>query len=158
MLKFDFNFLASNYMTTEVLLEDEDIVIHGEVPLEEDERDAGDVPVRLLEEFVIYDLNSLEAVPLERLLKVADPRCPPFSASGLVKPWIEKDTDDEEDSDYEDNRGCMFADHQWDRLSLSQIREFSVHSPSRRGRLDGYIAPRYLILCTDQLFHQENVY
>jgi len=126
-------------MTTEVFLENEDIVIEGETPLDDDEIDEGEIPVRLLEDYVIYDIDSHEAVPLSRLLEVPYSRSE-FSASGVVKPWTEEDSDDESgDSENEDNRSRMSVDPQWNRLSLSQIFEFSVHSPSsRKGKLDGY--------------------
>jgi DNA (cytosine-5)-methyltransferase 1 len=143
---------ASNYMTTEVILENEDIVIEGETPLDDNERDEGEVPVRLLEDFIIYDINYLEAVPISRLLEVPSSRHA-FSASGLVKPWVEEESGDEsEDSENEDDRGRMSVDLQWDRLSLSQICEFSVHSPSRKGKLDGYAAPIHLIHHPDLFF------
>jgi hypothetical protein len=142
-------------------MEDEDIVIHGETPLDDDERDEGEIPVRLLEEFVVYDMNSLEAVPLASLLKVPHSKCV-LSASGLVKPWIEEDSEDEddsEDSENEDDRSRMSVDPQWDRFSLSQIREFSVHSPSgRNGKLDVYVAPVCPTHYPDQWSHQEIIY
>jgi DNA (cytosine-5)-methyltransferase 1 len=129
-------------LTTEVILENEDIVIEGETPLDDEERVEGEIPVRLLEDFVIYDINSLEAVPLASLLKISHSDCA-FSASGLVKPWAEADSDGEnesEDSEDEDDQGRMSVNPQWDRLSLSQICEFSVHSPnSRKGKLDQYV-------------------
>jgi hypothetical protein len=133
--------IASDYLTTEVLLEDENIIIHGETPFGDDERDSDNIPIRLLEDVVIYDLNSLEAVPLARLLKIQDSKHA-FSASGLVKPWIEEDSDDEGDSEDTENEADRFSvEPQWDRLSLSRIREFSVHSPSsNQGRLDEYVA------------------
>jgi DNA (cytosine-5)-methyltransferase 1 len=132
-------FSASNYMTTEVFLENEDIVIEGETPLDDDERDEGEVPVRLLEDFIIYDINSHEAVPLSSLLEIPYSRSA-FSASGVAKAWIEEDSDDESDDlENEDDRSRMSVDSQWNRLSLSQICEFSVHSPSsKKGKLDGY--------------------
>jgi len=126
-------------MTTEVFLESEDIVIEGETPLDDDERDEGEIPVRLLEDFVVYDMKSHEAVPLSTLLEIPYSSSA-FSASGVAKAWIEEDSDDEsEDSENEDDRSRMSVDIQWNRLSLSQICEFSVHSPSsRKGKLDGY--------------------
>lgn len=127
-------------------MEDEDIFIQGENPLDDDEKDAGDIPVRLLEDYVIYDMNSLEAVPLASLLNTSRSKCP-FSASGLVKPWIEEDSDDSDDSedtDSEDDRGRISVEPQWDRFSLSEIREFAVHSPGNsKGKLDEYVA-RYI--------------
>lgn len=145
-------------MTTEVILENEDIVIEGETPLDDDERDEGEIPVRLLEDFVIYDINSLEAVPISSLLEIPSSRHA-FSASGLVKPWVEEDSEDESgDSESDDDRGRMSVDPQWNRLSLSQICDFSVHSPSsKKGKLDGYFAPIYPTHHPD-FYYQENLY
>lgn len=127
-------------------MEDEDTIIQGETPFDDDEKDEGDLPVRLLEDFVIYDTDSMEAVPLASLLSISCLKCP-FSASGLVKPWIEEgsdDSDDTDDTENEDGRGRIFVEPQGDRLSLSLIREFSVHSPSNcKGKLDECVARKF---------------
>ena len=122
-----------NYIVEEdIVVEDEDTVIHGETPLDDDERDAGDIPVRRLDDFVIYDIESYEVVPLARLLEVPF-SSRKFSASGLVKSWIEPDSD----SDSGDDFGGIFFDPKCEKYSLSRIREFSIHSPGDyKGGLD----------------------
>lgn len=124
-------------------MEDEHTVIQGETPLDDDEREAGDIPVRLLDDFLIYDVESLEAVPLAILMELQySPR--KFSASGLVKPWIEQDSDDEEDdeedSDTEDCKSKIQLQPVWERLNLNLIIEFSIYSPgNRKGELDKFV-------------------
>lgn len=129
-------------------MEDEDTIIQGENPLDDDEKDEGDLPVRLLEEFVIYDINSREAVPLASLLNISRSKHA-FSASGLVKPWIEEDSDDSDDSDdseNDDDRDRISVERQWERLSLSLIRELSVHNPGKsKGKLDECVARNFFL-------------
>lgn len=124
-------------MEEDNVVEDEDTVIHGETPLDHDERDAGDIPVRRLDDFVIYDIESYEVVPLARLLEVSF-SSRKFSASGLVKSWIEPDSEEESDTDSDsgDDFGGIF-DPKCEKYSLSRIREFSIHSPGDyKGGLD----------------------
>ncbi len=128
-------------MEEDIVVEDEDTVIHGETPLDDDERDAGDIPVRRLDDFVIYDIESYEAVPLACLLEVSF-SSRKFSASGFVKPWIEQDSEDESDSDSDsgDEFGGIFFDPKCEKYSLSRIREFSIHSPGDyKGELDRFV-------------------
>ena len=128
----------------DVVMEDEYTVIQGETPLDDDEREAGDLPVRLLDDFVIYDVESLEAVPLAILMELQySPR--KFSASGVVKPWIERDSDDDDDDDDDDSeteacKSRIQLQPVWERFILNLIVEFSIHSPgNRKGELDEFV-------------------
>lgn len=145
-IKYCLNFLPKSApeayiytMEEDIIVEDEDTVIHGENPLDDDERDAEILPVRRLDDFVIYDIESYEAVPLASLLEIPF-SSRKFSASGLVKALMEEDSDSDSDSDSGDEFGGTFFDSKCERYSLSRIREFSLHSPGhRKGELDRFV-------------------
>lgn len=72
------------------------VPIPGETEPELDDVDA-EIPVRLLDDFTIYDWDTLRLVPIADLLDLGPSTR--YGASGLVRPWIDDDTDDDSDSD-----------------------------------------------------------
>jgi DNA (cytosine-5)-methyltransferase 1 len=97
----------------------------GEIEPELDDLDA-EIPVRLLDDFTIYDWDTLRIVPIEDLLDLG-PRTY-YGASGLVRPWTDDSTDDDSDED------IFFSPL---AIKLSPIIELNVHhfAPST-GSLD----------------------
>jgi DNA (cytosine-5)-methyltransferase 1 len=135
------------------LLEDDDLVIPGETSLDdstatESDSSQDDLPVRLLQDFTIYDMSTNEAVPIGELmsLKYVDKS---FGASGLVIPWIDNDIDeeDDDDADSDDNVACSNLS---ERVKLSKLLEFDVHHYSEVSKsLDRFVDP-YPYLHTSQ--------
>jgi DNA (cytosine-5)-methyltransferase 1 len=85
--------------------------------------DLEEIPVRLLDDFTIYDWDTLRLVPITQLLD-SRPGVH-YGASGLVRPWVDDSVD--EDSDDDDSTTPMV-------IKLSPILELNVHdfSPSNR--------------------------
>jgi DNA (cytosine-5)-methyltransferase 1 len=78
--------------------DDESIETAGRIPGEtEPELDDVDtvIPVRLLDDFTIYDWDTLRLVPIADLLDLGPSTH--YGASGLVRPWVDDDTDDDSD-------------------------------------------------------------
>jgi DNA (cytosine-5)-methyltransferase 1 len=94
----------------------------GETAPDPDDFDAEDIPVRLLDDFTIYDWETLRFVPISDLLDLGPGRH--YGASGLVRPWTDDSTDDGSDED----------DIMPLATKLSPIVELDVHhfSPSTR--------------------------
>src|SRR6266511_3450218 len=155
-------FIYTHDDNVDVVMEDEHTIIDGETPLDDDEKEAGDIPVRLLDDFVIYDIESLEAVPLAILMELEySPR--KFSASGLVKPWVEQDSDDEEeeegDSGTEDNKSRIQLQPVWERLSLNPIIELVIHIPgNRKGELDEFVVLIFCFVAEPQFLAGRKIY
>ena len=78
--------------------------------------DAEDVPVRLLDDFTIYDWDTLRLVPISDLLDL-EPGMR-YGASGVVTPWTDDGTDDDSDKD------DIFTPL---ATKLSPIHELNVH-------------------------------
>ena len=78
--------------------------------------DAEEIPVRLLDNFTIYDWDTLRLVPIMHLLDLRPGTR--YGASGLVSPWI--DDSDDDDSDEDDNALPVL-------MKLSPILELNVH-------------------------------
>lgn len=80
--------------------------------------DVEDIPVRLLDDFTVYDWDTLRLVPISDLLDLgpgdAGVR---YGASGLAKPW----TDDGSDNDSDEDDASPVA------IKLSPIVELNVH-------------------------------
>ncbi|KIM49346.1 hypothetical protein M413DRAFT_15448 [Hebeloma cylindrosporum] len=109
--------------------EDENLYVDGETPPEEE--DGMDIPVRLLSDFTIYNASTLQAVPVAELLQLSFSQ-DEFRASGLVKAWID-DLDIESDiSDEDSGSGVGESDpvEGIERVTLSEILEFSIHNKS----------------------------
>ncbi|KAI9511110.1 S-adenosyl-L-methionine-dependent methyltransferase [Russula earlei] len=105
--------------------------------------DVEDIPVRLLDDFVIYERDTLRLVPLTHLVDIGPDMH--YGASGLVRPWIDDD-DDDDDSDENDSITLQ-------AVRLSPILELNVHhfSPSTCS-LDAKIYLRTGI-CLHQVLH-----
>ncbi|KAG6814585.1 hypothetical protein H0H92_000114 [Tricholoma furcatifolium] len=106
--------------------EDADLIIPGETIFDPSDSSDGvtDVPVRVLDDFSIYDLSTLELVPVAQLLQLK--YTSKIGASGLAKAWVDEDGDElEDDGDDFDGEGV-----QDERVKLSTILEFSVHDIS----------------------------
>lgn len=58
--------------------------------------DVEEIPVRLLDDFIIYDRDTLRLVPIAHLLDLRPGMH--YGASGLVRPWTNDSMDDEDDS------------------------------------------------------------
>lgn len=112
--------------------ENEDLVIRGESQGDDD--DDEDLPVRVLDDFVVYTSEASEAVSIAELLQL-EYSSQTYLASGLVRPWIdpEDDSEDSEDSgdegDTVDHRKASSSEDR-DRVSLSKILELNLHPSS----------------------------
>lgn len=73
-------------------------IIPGETEPEPYDFD-NEVPVRLLDDFTIYDWDTLRLVPIEDLLDSDLEPSTRYGASGLVRPWTGDGTDDDCDED-----------------------------------------------------------
>lgn len=121
--------------TQDDILEEDCLELDGETPPDEDEED--DIPVRTLDDYVVYDLNSFEAIPLANLMAInSGYSTQRFGASGLVDVWIDRDSDDEDSSVSEDDdqEAPQFirTSTNLERFTLSEINDFSTISPTSR--------------------------
>lgn len=91
-------------------------LLPGETGPEFDDSDDDDVPVRLLDDFAIYDWDTLRLVSIADLLDL-EPSTR-YGASGLVRPWTDDSTDDECDED-------VFSSPL--AIKLTPIIELNVH-------------------------------
>jgi DNA (cytosine-5)-methyltransferase 1 len=113
------------------LIENEDLQVPGETDpadrSEDSDRDDSDLPVRLLKDFVIYDIATLEVVPVASLVQIQYSGSD-YSGSGIVEAWTEEesDDDDDEEEEEEEENSPDFC------VKLSKILEFSVHHFSKR--------------------------
>ncbi|CAA7271617.1 unnamed protein product [Cyclocybe aegerita] len=108
--------------------EDGDFIVPGETPRTDDD-DENEIPVRLLNDFTVYNAETLKAVPIAELIGMHLGRDITYGASGLVKPWIVPDdfeSEDEDDQSDKQDSESSAADE--DRITLSKILEFSIHS------------------------------
>ena len=87
----------------------------GETEPELDDLDA-EIPVRLLDDFTIYDWDTLRLVPIADLLDLGPSTH--YGASGLVSPWAGDGTDNDCD---EDDSSSPLA------IKLTPIVELNVH-------------------------------
>lgn len=78
--------------------------------------DLDEIPVRLLEDFTIYDWDTRCLVPITHLLDLRPGMH--YGASGLARPWVDDSVD--EDSDDDDSTMPMV-------IKLSPILELNVH-------------------------------
>ncbi|KAJ3515085.1 hypothetical protein NLJ89_g1982 [Agrocybe chaxingu] len=110
--------------------EDGDFIMPGETP-RTDNDDKNSIPVRLLNDFVIYNAQTFQAIPIAELTEMHLGQNIMYGASGVVKPWILPDDfdepeDEDDQSDKQDSESSV-ADQ--DRITLSRILEFNIHSP-----------------------------
>jgi hypothetical protein len=124
--------------------ETEDLEVYGETRDEEDEPDEDpEAPVRLLSHFTIFNRDTLELVPAAELER-HDLANLSLAASGIVKPWVEDDIDEDEDEDVESLDLEGYND--WKRVFLTNILEFNVHHVDEAAaELDPYVPSPYTI-------------
>ncbi len=91
-------------------------LLPGETEPDLDDPDAEEIPVRLLDDFTIYDWDSLRLVPIMDLLNSGSGTH--YGASGLARPWTDDGTDDDSD---EDDIPLPLA------IKLTPIIELNVH-------------------------------
>jgi DNA (cytosine-5)-methyltransferase 1 len=106
-------------------IEDKDLFVVGETPVDEDE---GEVPVRILQDFSIYNMETLELVSVAELLHLQFSRST-FGASGMAKPWIDEFDDSSNESDTASNS----SEDDGDYVRLSKILELNIHDFSDDG-------------------------
>ncbi|KDR81704.1 hypothetical protein GALMADRAFT_239835 [Galerina marginata CBS 339.88] len=111
------------YTIENEVMEDKSLIVDGETPGDDDESDDFNAPVRVLSDFTVYKANTMELVPIAELLHM-NFSAEKYGASGLVKPWIEPDEDDND----EDSQDGSTSDEDCDRVCLSAIVEFSIHN------------------------------
>ena len=124
------------------LVEDENLLISGETPLLdiEDTEADDDIPVRLLQDFVFYDMDTNEVIPLVELMQLQYVERL-YGASGIVTPWVEDDGQDQEMDEEEfelvDGVEMVGIVGSCQRVKLSKIIELNVHAFSEQTkRLD----------------------
>ncbi|EJF66181.1 S-adenosyl-L-methionine-dependent methyltransferase [Dichomitus squalens LYAD-421 SS1] len=103
------------------LPEDDELVVPGESVPDVDDGEDDDVPIRMLENFAVFDRTTFEFVPVSRLLMEAPSE--DWVGAGFVRSVSKDsvDSDDDEDSDFP-------------LVQLSSILEFSVHWVEKNGR------------------------
>jgi DNA (cytosine-5)-methyltransferase 1 len=106
-------------------IEDKDLFVVGETPVDED---AGDIPVRILQDFSIYNMETLELVSVAELLELEFSRST-FGSSGMVKPWIDESDDSSNESDAPSN-----GSEDGDYVKLSKILELNLYDLSDDGK------------------------
>ena len=107
-------------------IEDEDLFVQGETPVDEDE---GDIPVRILQDFSIYKMETFELVSVAELLNLQFSRSS-FGSSGMVTPWIDPIDDSSNESDTSSNN----PEDNGDYVRLSKILELNIHDFSDDGK------------------------
>jgi DNA (cytosine-5)-methyltransferase 1 len=136
--------------------ESADLEVKGELfDEEEDSDDDSDdevAPVRLLDDFTIYDSSTNQVIPTAFLLSLG-PSGTSVSASGIVRRWVEDDdswSDDEidEEDDTESDSSSSRPHNSPDRVKLTEILELNVHHVTEHPKikLDGYANFLYLSL------------
>lgn len=95
-----------------------------------DSDEEGDIPIRVLNDFTVYDIESNEMVPIGQLLALKYGPAS-FGASGIAQPRID-DLDDEDedgdgDGDGESDSNLVAQRDRGQRLKLSKILELDIH-------------------------------
>lgn len=130
----------------EEIAEDDNLQIIGETdPADfsaDSEDEHGDIPIRLLTDFTIYEIETCRLVPVAELFQIRLGTSTIYGASGKVKPYVEDDEDDNDiDIDIDDdNSSLQGSQTKFDQIiKLSKILEFDVHHvSSREKKLDRY--------------------
>jgi len=128
------------------LVEDDNLQIIGEtdptdLSSDSDDEETSDVPVRLLTDFSLYNLETRQLVPVAELLQIQYGGSTVYAASGTVKPYVEDDDEDEDEVvDEDEDEGSLLQDgDDVQVVRLSKIMEFDIHNvSSRKKRLDRY--------------------
>ncbi|KAH9483930.1 DNA (cytosine-5)-methyltransferase 4 [Psilocybe cubensis] len=109
---------------------DHDEIVEDESPLPDEtspedlDETNGDIPVRILDDYTIYNTATREIIHLAQLL-LLDSSDTKYSASGVAKAWIDPDSEEDEvlsAEDTDENETSV------ERLQLSKILEFCVHN------------------------------
>lgn len=108
----------------------------------------GDIPVRLLTDFTIYEMETCDLVPVAELLQIQFNTSKIYGASGKVKPYVEEEDDDDDSIDDDDNSSLQGYRGKGDQIvKLSKIVEFDLHHvSSRQKKLDRYDRSTILLL------------
>jgi hypothetical protein len=128
------------------LVEDDNLQIIGEtdptdLSSDSDDEETSAVPVRLLTDFSLYNLETRQLVPVAELLQIQYGGSTVYAASGTVKPYVEDDEEDEDEVvDDDEDEGSLLQDgDDVQVVRLSKIMEFDIHNvSSRKKRLDRY--------------------
>lgn len=143
-------------MSDDELVEGDNLQIIGETDpeeLSESSTSAGksDIPVRLLDDFTIYDRQSCEVLPVGVLMQLKYSSSS-YCASGLVKAWVDDGEDEDEDDVVDVEEDDEQLDESGQRVQLSEILEFDVHHFSERQRkLDGYSFIAHVNHCRSEI-------
>ena len=136
-------------VATDEVEESSDLEVRGELFDEDEDSDCDSddevVPVRLLDDFTIYDSLTNQVVPTAVLPSLC-PSGTSFSASGIVRRWVEdhhgwSDDEPEDDDDTESDSSSSRPKNSPDRVKLTEILEFNCHhvtSTPKKIKLDGY--------------------
>lgn len=107
------------------ITEDEDFFVVGEIPV----NDEDDIPVRILQDFSIYKMETSELVSVAELLELQF-SWSTFGCSGMVKPWIDESSNVLDESDTSSN-----SSEDGDYVKLSKILELNIHDLSDDGTI-----------------------
>ncbi|PPR01483.1 hypothetical protein CVT26_015106 [Gymnopilus dilepis] len=143
------------YTPGDEVAEDAQLRIAGETAPVEEDSDCT-IPIRLLSDYTIYNLETRRLVAVDELLQL-DYCKEQYAASGLVRPWFgDGDSLDDGQSDDDDRRSSASVSED-DRITLTRLLEFSIHSSSEEDLLDSKIYIRtkfawYILGCPSQLY------
>jgi hypothetical protein len=92
------------------------------------------IPVRVLTDFAVYEMNTLQLVPIGELFNLQHGSPMIYGASGNVKAFSDEEgNDDEDEPDVFDQEEDDFSDDVVNqRVKLSQLMEFNVHYFKKR--------------------------
>jgi DNA (cytosine-5)-methyltransferase 1 len=148
------------------LIETADLVIDGETPREElepsesdddESDDDDDVPVRLIQDFAVYDTKTKELVDFAWLAK-ADPEEGFYVASGIVRPWIE-DVDNDVRNELPEEESTPESDSSGDRVQLSRILEINTHHfDDYKEAFDGFVLCQRFCNSVDESSSNRKIY
>ena len=115
----------------------------ADLSTDSEEGGTSDVPVRLLTDFTIYNLETRQLVPVAELLQMQYGGSTVYTASGTVKPYVDDDDDDDEDENEDVNEeevedSVLQYGNDVQVVRLSKIVEFDIHNVSSRKKLDRY--------------------
>jgi len=117
--------------------EDADLLLPGESPSD----NGSELPVRLLSEFYIHDIDSGQLVNVAELMLVdsEDASTQRYSALGFAKAWRDPYNNDDgdedeadEDEEYSLSHNNKSEDDRGEHIRLSPILEFSIHNMEER--------------------------
>ena len=135
------------------ILEDSTLVIPGETQLDcSGDETEDEVPVRLLNDFTIYDMSTNIVVPIAELLILSCnvPGRKHYGASGIAKAWTDTEEEEEEEEDLDDEDENEFSgvpvSTMGERVKLTEILTFDIHHYSEEGKsLDRFVCMQMAI-------------